>query len=97
VSQDPADLTDADAFEELAHNIDPFPAVNHDQVDQDEFSYVPLGPEESANQTDSCNLEMMPTVVIEQFPHSSAGAPIPGHVQESYQDTCRHGLGPFQL
>jgi hypothetical protein len=74
-------------FEELAHNIDPFPPVNHDQVNQDELSYVPPGPEESANQTESRNLETMPTVVIEKFLHSSAGAPIPGHAQESYQDT----------
>jgi hypothetical protein len=87
MSLDPTDLTDANAFEELAHNIDPFPAVNHDQVNLDEGSYVPPGPEESANQMEAGILETMSTVVIDQFPHSSAGAPIPGCAQESYQDT----------
>ena len=33
------------------------------------------------------NLETMSTVVIDQFPHGSTGAPIPGRAQqESYQD-----------
>jgi hypothetical protein len=86
---DPTDLTDADMFEELEHNIEPFPIVIRDQANMDEMSYVPLGPEEPANQTEEGNLETMSAMVIDKFLHSSAGAAIPGmaHPQESYQDT----------
>jgi hypothetical protein len=87
---DPTDLTDADTFEELAHNFDLFLALVCDQANLDQLLDLPPGPEEplAANQTEADNLETMSTVVIDQFPHSSAGAPIPGMgcAQESYQD-----------
>ena len=74
---DPTDLTDANTFEELAHNFDLLPAVIRDQANLDQLPDVPPGPEEPANQTEASDLEMAPIVVIDKFPHSSTGAPIP--------------------
>ena len=78
-SPDPADITDADVYEELAHD-DPFQVVTHDPAIPDELPDVPQDLEESANQNEAGNLGTIPksTVVVDQFPHRSAGAPIPG-------------------
>jgi hypothetical protein len=96
--QDPTDLADADAFEELAHNIDHFPVVTRDQDNLDELPGDPPGPEEPANPTEASNLVTMSTLVIDQFPHTSAGAPIPGmaRAQESHQEPMNSIWAPFK-
>ena len=89
-SPDPADVTDTDVYKELAHNIGPTPVVIHDQVIPDEVPDAAQGAEESANQTEAGSLETASMVVIDQFPHSSAGAPIPGMAHgSSAQELCQ--------
>jgi hypothetical protein len=87
---DPTDLRDADTFEELTHNFNLFPALVRDQAFLDQLLDLPPGPEEplAANQTSADDLETMSTVVIDHFPHSTTGTPIPGMAcaQDSYQD-----------
>jgi len=80
-------------YEELAHDIDPSQTVLHDQqAIPDQLPDTPQGPEQPANQIEAGGLETTSTVVIDQFPLSSAGAPIPGmahgsSAQESDMDT----------
>lgn len=90
-SQDPTDVVDADVYEELVLSMDPFPTVIHDRAILDGLPDVPQGPEEPANQTEAGDLETTSMVIVDQFPLSSAGAPIPGmargsSAQESHQD-----------
>lgn len=75
-------------YEELTHNIDPCRAGNNDQAIPDELPDIPQRPEEPANQDEAGNLETASMVVIDRFPQSSAGAPIPGMARaSSTQDT----------
>jgi hypothetical protein len=76
-SLDPTDVTDADVFEELRPNITIFPAVIRDQASLQELPNIPPGTEEPANHTEAGDLETISTVVIDQFPHRSAGTTIP--------------------
>jgi len=91
-SLDPTDVTDADVYEELTHNIDPSQAAIHDQTILDKLPDVLQDPEELANEIEVGNSETTSTmVIIDQFLQSSAGAPIPGMVhrlsnQESQPD-----------
>ena len=83
-SLDPTNVTDADVYEELTHNIDPSRAAIHDQTILDKLPDVPQDPEELANEIEAGNSETTSTtVIIDQFPQSSAGAPIPGMVHRS--------------
>ena len=90
-SPDPADIADADAFEELAQ-IQPFFAMTTpDQSAIDESLDMPDVPKQLPNDMEAGNMEAMLTVVIDHFPSESAGAPIHGmphgsSVYESQRD-----------
>jgi len=75
-SPDPADIADADAFEELAPHGCFFPMTTLDQPAIDESPDMPDAPEQLPNGMGAGNTEGMPTVVINHFPSASAGAPI---------------------
>jgi len=75
---DPADIADADTFEELAQDNQIFARTTPDQPTIDESPDMPDAPEELANDMEAGNTEAMPTVVIDHFPSASAGAPIHG-------------------
>lgn len=85
--QDPADIMDADAFEELLHGVSAPPIVNQLTVDET------LGTSEDAVQdTDQIELDDHPdtadqdtasSFVIDGFPFGSPGAPIPSKDQGS--------------
>jgi len=90
---DPADIADADAFEELAQNqamtTPDQPAIDEslDMPDAEQLpndmeagntETMPNAPEQLPNDMEAGNTEAMLTVVIDHFPSASAGAPIPG-------------------
>lgn len=80
VTQDPADLADADAFEELTGMVD-FSSASVMAVDHpagDSSGGVPAGHGPQTNQTEAGTIDMGSTVVIDPFPSNVAGAPIPG-------------------
>ena len=74
---DPADVNDADAFEELVQNNECFMTATPDQPTIDEVQDVPNAPEERSNHMEAGNSDGTPEVVIDRFPSPSAGAPIP--------------------
>ena len=74
---DLADITDADAFEELAQNHFSFPMTTLDQPATDESLDIPDAPVQVPNDMEAGTTEAMPTIVIDHFPSASAGAPIP--------------------
>jgi hypothetical protein len=95
----PADVTDADAFEalEYSNNISMATIPDHSTVDEN------LGdPEEESVQIDAENSDMTLTVAIEQFPSGSPGAPIPDAPQgspayTSHQDMLANSVwAPFR-
>ena len=73
---DPADIADADAFEELAPNGPFFTMTTLDQPAIDESPDMPDAPEQPPNGMGAGSAEGMPTVVIDRFPSASAGAPM---------------------
>jgi len=75
-SPDPANIADADAFEELAPHGHFFPMTTLDQPAIDESPDMPDVLEQLPNGIGAGNTEGMPTVVINHFPSASAGAPI---------------------
>ena len=75
---DPADIADADAFEELAQNNQNFATTTPDQLTINESPDTPDAPERLPNDTEAGNTEAMPTVVIDHFPFASTGAPLHG-------------------
>ena len=77
-SPDPADITNADAFEELGQNYPFFATTIPDQPALDESLDMPDAPEQLPNDTEVGNTE---AIIIEHFPSASAGAPIPGMQQ----------------
>ena len=90
---DAADIADADAFEELAQNIDFLselaPISNQPTIDN-----LPGAPtlnhvEAQPNQHEADNMGMAPIVVIDHFPSGQAGAPIPGMARgSSIYESC---------
>jgi len=77
-SLDPADIADADAFEQLAPIHSFFATPDHDQPAIDELPDMPDVPEQLANDMEAGSTEAISTVVIDRFPSPSAGAPIHG-------------------
>jgi hypothetical protein len=77
-SPDPADVADADAFEELAQNNQNFATTTPDQPAINESPDIPDAPNQRPNTMEAGNTEAMLTVVIDHFPSASAGAPIYG-------------------
>jgi hypothetical protein len=75
---DPADIADADAFEELTQNNRFIARTTPDQPTNDESPDMPDPPEEQSNEIEAGNSEAMPTVVIDRFPSANTGAPIHG-------------------
>jgi len=75
-SPDPADIADADAFEELAPNDHCFTMTTLYQPTIDESPDMPDAPEQLPNGMGVGSTEGMPTVVIDHFPSASTGAPI---------------------
>jgi hypothetical protein len=98
---DPADIADADAFEELAQNNHFVATRTPDQLAIDESPNTLDAPEELPNDMEAGNTDVMPTVVINHFPLTSAGAPIHGvphsnSVYESQWGTDRESIwSPF--
>jgi hypothetical protein len=93
---DTANIMDANAFEELAQNID-FLSELAPISDQPTINDLPGAPtlnhaEAQPNQHEVDNMGTAPIVVIDHFPSGQVGAPIPGMahrslIYESYQDT----------
>ena len=77
-SLDPADIADADAFEQLAPIHSFFATPDHDQPAIDKLPDMPDVPEQLANDMEAGSTEAISTVVINRFPSPSAGAPIHG-------------------
>lgn len=78
-TRDPADVVDADAFEELTGGgIGPPPAMDIDHLAGNPSADVPEEPRRQTNQSDAGSFDTGPTVVIDHFPSDAAGAPIPG-------------------
>ena len=75
-SPDPADIADADAFEELTQNQHFFSTTTPDQPAINESLDMPDGPDQLPNDMEAGDTEATPTVVIDRFPSASAGAPI---------------------
>jgi hypothetical protein len=75
-SQDPADIADADAFEELGQNGHSFVMPTLDQSAIDGSPDIPNALDQLPNGVEAGSTEAMPTVVIDHFPSASAGAPI---------------------
>ena len=89
---DPADIADADAFEELAQNNHNFATTTPDQPTINESPDTPDTPERLPNDMEAGFTEAMPMVIIDHFPFASAGAPLHGmprgnHIYESQQGT----------
>ena len=75
-SPDPADIADADTFEELEQNDTSFVTTNTDQPAIDESPRTPEGLEQLPNDMEAGSTGAMQTVVIDRLPSASAGAPI---------------------
>jgi len=75
-SPDPADIADADAFEELEQNDTSFVTTNTNQPAIDKSPHTPEGPEQLPNDMEVGSTGVMQTVVVDRFPSASAGAPI---------------------
>ena len=75
---DPADIADADAFEELAQNGRNFATTTPDQLTINESPDTPDAPERLPNDSEAGNTEAAPAVVVDHFPFASAGAPLHG-------------------
>lgn len=92
-TREPADVADADAFEELTESVDPPSAMIIDHPTGDSSAGVPEEPEEPApqtNQTEARSFNMELTVVRDLFPSEAAGAPIPGVPRgRSIYESCR--------
>ena len=71
---DPADIANADAFEELAQNNTCFVTTNTDQPTINESPCMPEGPEQLPNDMEAGSTGAMPTVVINHFPSASTGS-----------------------
>jgi hypothetical protein len=96
-STEPADVTDADAFEVLTgcNIIRPSTTVpNQHAVDTTlELPDIPI---EQTLSFDMPNAEKSPTVVIDRFPSDKAGAPIPSAARRSTEDTAAQSVwAPF--
>jgi hypothetical protein len=83
---DPADVADADAFEELTQNNRFIARTTPDQPTNDESLDMPEPPKEQFDEIEVGNSEAMLTVVIDCFPSADAGAPIHG---------MQHGDSPY--
>jgi len=77
-SLDPADIADADAFEELAQNNHFFATTTPDQPTIDESPDMPDALEQLPNDMEAGSMEAMSAVVVDCFPSVGAGAPIHG-------------------
>jgi hypothetical protein len=79
-SPDPADIADADAFEELGQNQPFFATTTPDQPALNESLSLdmPDAPEQLPNDMEAGNIAAVLTVVVDRFPSASAGAPIHG-------------------
>jgi len=77
-SLDPADIADADAFEQLAPIHSFFATPDHDQPTINESPDMPDVPEQLPNDMEAGSTEAISTVVIDCFPSPSVGAPIHG-------------------
>ena len=75
---DPADIADADAFEELAQNNTCFVTTNTNQPTINESPHMLEGLEQLPNDMEAGSTGVIPTVVIDHFPSASAGALIHG-------------------
>ena len=99
---DPADVADANAFEELTRSINQPSTMVIDHPADNSLADVPeeLGPQ--TNQSEAGSFNTGSTVVVDRFPSDAAGAPIPGIPRgRSLYETCRAGLSgsewaPFQ-
>ena len=78
IAPDPADIADADAFEELAQNNQSAATTPPDQSALNESPDFPDASEDVLDNAEACNAEAVPTVVTDPFPSASAGAPIDG-------------------
>ena len=74
----PANIADADAFEELAQNDTFFVTTNTNQPTIDKSPLMPEGLEQLPNDMEVGSTGAMPTVVVNCFPSASAGALIHG-------------------
>jgi hypothetical protein len=80
---DPANITDADAFEELTQGVNGF-IQTPDQLAIDEDLEVLDTPTQPTNQTNTGNVETTSSIVIiDRFPLGNAGAPISGMARGS--------------
>jgi hypothetical protein len=86
---DPADITDADAFEELVQNNDIFITTTLDQPTVDEELNALDTPVERSNHMEAGNSEVVPEVVIDNFPSAAAGAPIPSTSHSTFANESR--------
>jgi hypothetical protein len=91
---DAADITDADAFQDLGQNTDFFSelAPGTDQPAIGDLPGAHDHEEVQANQQEAGNAETMPAVIIDYFPSGWAGAPITSmargtSIYKSCQDT----------
>jgi hypothetical protein len=82
-TQDPADVADADAFEELTGMVDLSSAIPVDHLAGDSSAGDPEGHGPLSNQTGAGTFDTGPTAVVDPFPSNAAGAPIPGIPQGS--------------
>jgi hypothetical protein len=73
----PADVADANAFEELLRNNGFFVTTTPDQCTTDEVPDGPSPPEHQLDDMETGNSEITSEVVIDRFPSPCAGAPIP--------------------
>jgi hypothetical protein len=87
---DPADVADAEAFEELTRDVDLSSAMAVDHLPGDELPGVSEGPGPQTNQTEAGPFETGSTVIIDHFPSHAAGAPIPGIPQGPSIYDSRH-------
>jgi hypothetical protein len=97
---DSADITDADAFEVLQQGDRISTETSPDQLALDESSVIPDDP--MVSEIEAGILSTGSTLVVDQFPFGSPGAPIPGMPQgrsayESHQATIGDSAwAPFQ-
>jgi hypothetical protein len=92
-TDDPADIADVDAFEELTGRVDLSSAMAVNHPPGNSSAGISEGRRPQTNQAEAGTVDLGSTVVIDRFPSNAAGAPITG-IPRGYStyESCQAAL-----